>query len=218
MHPITLAKIYNSLGLTLSSGLQTPLGSSPSKIHGNHHLFSRPELPGGSPFSLCDVSQPTDLFQIDSIELSKQPVYIGDAVLFHLYGEFQGSFTPNATMNFRVDCGSHCEEYGGPPGEREGESGEMPFCDLTEIEQPLGGGKRNETCPPVEGHALLTSPGYAWRMFFGAPGWYNFTFDAKTAEGDRIYCVTAEVCLRYEDEDENKRYRPTPARDCKWPR
>ncbi|KAH8165903.1 hypothetical protein CIB48_g2344 [Xylaria polymorpha] len=218
MHPITLATFYNDLGLTLSSGLQTSLSSSPLQTHRSHHLFSRPELPGGSPFSLCDVSQPTDLFQVASIELTKQPIYIEDVFQFHLYGEFQETFTPNATMELTVDCGSHCEEYGVPPGERPGESGTVPFCGVSDIEQPLGGEKRNETCPPVEGHALITSPGYAWRMFFGAPGWYNFTFDARTTEGDRIYCATAEVCLRYEDEDENKRYPPSPARDCRWPR
>ncbi|KAI0191646.1 hypothetical protein F4808DRAFT_443680 [Astrocystis sublimbata] len=215
-----LAEMYSSLGVILSSGLQTPLTSSLSKTQ-HHDSFSRPELPGGSPFSLCDVSRPTDLFQIDSIEVTKQPVYIEDVFTFHLYGEFQKTWTSNATVNITLDCGSHCEEYDipVPPGEeRPGESGTIPFCDVSEIEQPLGGEKRNETCPPVEGFGLISSPGYVWRMFVNFPRWYNFTFDAKTAEGERIYCVTTEVCLRYEDEDVNKRYRPTPARDCKWPR
>lgn len=34
------------------------------------------ELPGGSPLSLCSVSRPTDLFQISSVELTKQPLYL----------------------------------------------------------------------------------------------------------------------------------------------
>ena len=34
------------------------------------------ELPGGSPFSLCPLSRPTDLFDIKAVELSKQPIYM----------------------------------------------------------------------------------------------------------------------------------------------
>jgi hypothetical protein len=52
----------------------------------------------------------------------------------------------------------------------------------------------------------------------GKQGWYNFTVDAKTAEGDRIYCTTTEVCLRREDEKKNEHYPPGPWHDCKWPR
>jgi hypothetical protein len=50
--------------------------------------------------------------------------------------------------------------------------------------------------------------------------WYNFTFDAKTADGERIYCVTAEVCLRWEDENMNKWYieHDWPGANCSWPR
>ena len=33
-------------------------------------------LPGGSPLQLCEVSRPTDLFGITSVELTKQPIYM----------------------------------------------------------------------------------------------------------------------------------------------
>ena len=51
--------------------------------------------------------------------------------------------------------------------------------------------------------------------------WYNFTFDAKTDNGERIYCLTVEVCLRWEDEKRNNWTRPypgSPGGDCRWPR
>jgi hypothetical protein len=136
----------------------------------------------------------------------------------------------------RIDCGSHCEEYGNPPGERPGETFTIDFCDFSSIQQPLGG-KKNVTCPPPEkGWALITSPAFVWEMFLGPAvssvcstksvvmakkmkqGWYNFTFDAKTATGERIYCLTAEVCLRWEDEKKNKPDRKGPWSDCRWPR
>ena len=34
------------------------------------------EIPGDSPFSLCPASRPTDLFQIKSLIMSKQPVFM----------------------------------------------------------------------------------------------------------------------------------------------
>ncbi|TGJ88662.1 hypothetical protein E0Z10_g9 [Xylaria hypoxylon] len=175
-----------TMALSLLPASQKPIGSAVSK-----DSFSlRGDLPGGSPFSLCDVSRPTDLFNIRSIELTRQPVHIDDEFTIHMYGAFLESFTPNASLDLQVNCGSHCEEYGAPPGQSPGESATADFCELSGIEQPLGGKKA--TCPPQEGYALITSSGYVFPMFFGTPGWYNFTFDAKTAEGDRIYCLTAE--------------------------
>lgn len=72
-------------------------------------------------------------------------------------------------MKLSVDCGSHCEEYGVPPGGPSGESVMVGFCELSDIEQPLGGTKKNATCPPGKGYALITSMGYVMPMFFRAP-------------------------------------------------
>ncbi|CAJ2504237.1 Uu.00g116310.m01.CDS01 [Anthostomella pinea] len=210
---------YTARALSLSTGSQRPLSDDPFRGVSDTRFLSRPELPGGTPLSLCEVSRPTDLYNITSVEVTQQPIHFDDFFLFHLYGTFQGTFTPNATITFSVDCGSHCEDYGYPPGETSPyEAWTEGFCTLTDIQQPLGGlPKRNTTCPPVEGFALLESPGYVMPMFFRRPGFFNFTFDAKTAEGGRIYCLTAEVCLRWEDEEINKRYKG-PMTNCTWPR
>ena len=56
----------------------------PQKIFGGSHredvttlrLAERPELPGGTPMSLCNESSPTDLFNVSSVQLSKQPLYM----------------------------------------------------------------------------------------------------------------------------------------------
>lgn len=161
-----------------------------------------------------------------------------DVFLFHVYGEFQDTFTPLATINATIDCGSHCEMYGHKPGEVVGESDIEDLCDMIEIEQPTGGKKKNVTCPPEPGYALITGPGYAWPMLFHTvvsvnsllrvkvryrltrKGWYNLTFDAKTAEGDRIFCLTAEVCLRYAPGEEKNHYGGPygPWSNCTWPR
>ncbi|KAI1775060.1 hypothetical protein F4818DRAFT_441884 [Hypoxylon cercidicola] len=205
--------------LSLAPTFQKILSSGPLSGLSDTQLSSKPEIPGGTPFSFCQESRPTDLFDIASVELTQQPVYIGDVFTVHIYGTFQDSFTPNATIDLTVDCGSHCEEYGNPPGETPKETVALSFCEMSWIEQPLGGKKKkNETCPPEEGYALITSEGYVWEMPIHTPGWYNFTFDAKTAEGERIYCLTTEVCLRWEDENKNKHFPPGRWNDCRWPR
>ncbi|KAI0884649.1 uncharacterized protein GGS22DRAFT_164033 [Annulohypoxylon maeteangense] len=204
--------------LSLFAGLQRPLTSvlsdglsgapSPSKI-----------IPGGSPFSFCEVSRSTDLFQISSVELSEQPIHIDDVFFVHIHGKFQESFSVNATFELSEGCGPHCEEHGIPPGEKHGTLISASFCNMSLVKQSSDGrGKNYETCPPEKGDALVTSMGYVHPMLFRTPGWHNFTFDAKTANGQRIYCLTTEICLKWEDEDKNKESSLTPWTDCTWPR
>jgi len=90
-----------------------------------------------------------------------------DDFIFYLYGTFLDTFTPNATINLTVDCGSHCEEYGAPPAF--GESFLMDFCEFTWIEQPLGGKKKVPVCPPEKGYGLVQNVGYVWPMFIRNP-------------------------------------------------
>jgi len=92
-----------------------------------------------------------------------------DFFFFHLYGTFQDSFTLNSTIEVRIDCGSHCEEYGNPPGEMPGESFLFDYCEYSNIMQPTGGEKRNVTCPPEKGWALIETLAYIWPMFLRVP-------------------------------------------------
>nr|OQO23450.1 hypothetical protein B0A51_07755 [Rachicladosporium sp. CCFEE 5018] len=73
-------------------------------------------IPGGTPLRLCPQSRSMDLFQVDSIDITTNPVYIEDDFLFHIYGAFTGPICHNATINATVDCGSHCDIYGVQPG------------------------------------------------------------------------------------------------------
>lgn len=58
--------------LSFSSALQKP-------IFGDKHPQvpnpSNAEIPDG-PFSFCEVSRPTDIFNITSFQLDRQPVYM----------------------------------------------------------------------------------------------------------------------------------------------
>ena len=56
-----------------STILQNPEGRATSTQLSTERLV---ELPDGTPFSLCPVSRPTDLFDIKYVELSKQPVFL----------------------------------------------------------------------------------------------------------------------------------------------
>ena len=59
--------------------------------------------------------------------------------------------------------------YGAPPDQRAGETLPLDFCELAEIEQPTGGKKRNDTCHPQPGYALITSEAYIFPMAIRAP-------------------------------------------------
>jgi hypothetical protein len=72
-----------------------------------------------------------------------------------------------------VNCGSHCEEYGNPPlGDKPTPAWTVPFCNVTQIEQPLGG-KKDVTCPPEKGWALITTMGYTWSAIMSSPVSYS---------------------------------------------
>jgi len=202
--------------LSFSPGLQKYLGG----VSDSRLLKERPELPGGTPISLCKESSPNDIFRVTSVELTKQPLYFDDDFLLNIYGTFQSTetWTENATLTWRADCGSHCEMYGNPPGETPSESIDWNFCEIHDIMQPTGGEKRNATCPPVNGWALATTIVYIFPLWLREPAWYNITFDAKTADGRRIYCLTAEVCLRWEDKMKERPYPKGPWSNCTWPR
>ncbi|KAB5583245.1 hypothetical protein GE09DRAFT_1078164 [Coniochaeta sp. 2T2.1] len=210
--------------------------SGGSPIEASYAAAPLKEVPGGTPLSFCEVSRPTDLFNISMVQIDQlpKPVHIDDVFYFYLYGTFQDTIPANATINITVDCGSHCEENDLPPGS--GESFTLDLCEFSWIEQPLGGMRKSPICPPEQGPGLITHIGYVWPMFINFPvscrlllfvrpivanrakGWYNFTFDAKTAEGERIYCLTSEVCLKWERDEVNDSYPKGPWSNCTWPR
>lgn len=90
--------------------------------------------------------------------------------MFSLYGTFQDTFTPNATIYLHADCGSHCEEYGHKPGEPNGGGTfALDFCHMSDIMQPSGGKKKDEVCPPEKGWALIQTLGCVWPLYIRAP-------------------------------------------------
>ncbi|KAF2429972.1 hypothetical protein EJ08DRAFT_734484 [Tothia fuscella] len=167
-------------------------------------------VPGETPFKLCPATQPTDLYNISSITLYPQPLYIDDDFTVHIYGTFLESIEENSTMHFWVDCGSHCKEYG--LNHTEGDGYDFPLEEIP-LEQP----NKRIGFPADKGYGHLWMEFAVMPFFLQVPGWYNFTFDARTISNDRIFCVTAEVCLRWEDEKRNEGYPKGPWSSCRWP-
>lgn len=62
--------------LSFSPRLQKFLGGGHDNDASTSRLAERPELPGGTPMSLCRESGPTDLFNVTWVELTKQPLYM----------------------------------------------------------------------------------------------------------------------------------------------
>ncbi|KAG4429677.1 hypothetical protein IFR05_014848, partial [Cadophora sp. M221] len=160
MHKL-LSLITRALPWELSASTQKSLDYGKVEF-GNQGGLST-VIPGGSPFSYCDVSRPTDLFNISSITLWPQSLHINEDFTVTMYGEFSQNITANSTMNFRLDCGSHCAEYGAEPGSGEGDS--INFCDVTSVEQP----NKRQGCPMEKGGAILSYDFFVWDMFLSVP-------------------------------------------------
>lgn len=99
----------------------------------------------------------------------------------------------------------------------------MDFChSLDSIDQPNREG--TDECPPKEGFAVITMSAWVMPMFIvpvsllgqiyarvavrvtdKPQGPYYFKFDAITNEGDRIYCLDAQIHLDYKDMEDRHR-------------
>lgn len=145
------------------------------------------KIPGGSPLEYCNVSHATDLYQIDRIELYPNPLHIDDVFQVHLYGTFLKNITDNATLAYTARYGNSSEF----------ESGTLDWCKgfIDSIDQPDP--HRQHDCPPEKGFGLIMMSSWVWPMFI-VPGPYHFEFDARTKEGERIYCLQANIFLDYE--------------------
>jgi hypothetical protein len=130
--------------------------------------------------------------------------------------------------------------FGIQPGEWPGISFAVDFDYIGWVEQP--GSTDGPVCSIEEGPGSITATGFVWPILLRSPvelplplsplpfgykvkadlaqGWYNITFDAIAADGRRIYCLTTEVCLRWEDEEMNKKETVVdgPWAHCVWPR
>ncbi|KAF2498111.1 hypothetical protein BU16DRAFT_559820 [Lophium mytilinum] len=210
--PLLFAARSVSWGFTSGDSLARQHVLSDEALVADHAL---PDvIPGGSPFSYCNQSRQTDLYNISMINFNPQPLYLDRGFGVSIYGTYLKDVGLKATFEMTGDCGSHCKEYGYNHTAGETESwGFCPFHNDTQQLDKKGG------CPPVEDFALTSLAGWVMPRYC-VPACYNFTFDAKTADGERIYCLTAEVCLRWEDEKMNKWYvdHGSPGANCTWPR
>ena len=98
-------------------------------------------------------------FSLVAGDMPTECVYRDDEFFLNIYGSFQSTktWTENATLTWKVDCGSHCEMWGYPPGETPSGSMSFNFCETHDIMQPTGRDNRDSPCPPVDGWALATT-------------------------------------------------------------
>lgn len=104
-----------------------------------------------------------------------------DVFAMNAYGSFQKYFIGNGTIDFTVDCGSHCVEYGWPPGDTPGwsDGGTFPFCPYIDVDQPLHGKKA--TCPPEPGFALIDTVLWIMPFFLVEPVCISNAFSISPA-------------------------------------
>ena len=150
------------------------------------------KIPGGSPLAYCNESRPTDLYQIDHIELYPNPLHMyvtifahcllltqtiarsDDIFQVHLYGMFDPVpspiepkmliATPGTFLKNVTDNATlaYTARYG---NSTESESGTMDWCKgfIDSIDQPDP--HRQHDCPPEKGFGLIMMSSWVWPMF-----------------------------------------------------
>ncbi|KAK0101066.1 Phosphatidylglycerol/phosphatidylinositol transfer protein [Cadophora gregata] len=142
-------------------------------------------IPGESNLKFCHESRPTDLFAVERISVHPTPPLLDEYIDIYLYGTFLQNINKNATWKWYIR-----DIY----QDGEGASGVHQFCDAMEwVEQPDK--NHHPRCPPEKGFPMLSV--HTWVPWFVGEGNYTVKFDAKTKEGERIYCFDGEFELAY---------------------
>ncbi|MCJ1364601.1 Phosphatidylglycerol/phosphatidylinositol transfer protein [Acarospora aff. strigata] len=207
--PSLIVQAVLVLSSTVIQAIYLPQQQQQHVVPGSKSLSLPSKIPGGSPLRFCNESSATDLFSIDEIELYPKPLYIDDVFDVHLYGKalkpstghgsranssltrLAGTFLQNITNN------ATWHSFGRYGNATVNETWTQDFCKVVDsIDQPDP--RRKRECPPEKGFALISMSAWVMPMFI-VPGDYYFKFDAVTKEGERIYCLDANIHLEYRD-------------------
>ncbi|KAF7853618.1 uncharacterized protein EAF02_011923 [Botrytis sinoallii] len=154
------------------------------------------EIPGDSIVKLCPESLDTNILKIDKILNRPEPILDEEIDIF-IWGSFSRDISPNSTVDFQINATANTGDYGFY-------NGTFSICDYLEQTRQLPDLNVTKACPPHEGSVFIDYA--AWFAYFlTAPGNWSMKFDAKTPEGERIYCLQTEFDLQCPPERDDYR-------------
>jgi len=173
------------------------LGQSAATTGGSiqsHLSHDWPTVPGGSIVKLCPGSHENDILAISRITNDPETPYLNEGVMVII----DGNFTKNVSAASTVDWDVIVRANPGDTGEL---NGTFHICDyMEEMRQPPGS-DIERSCPPSKGPVMIDYMMW-FANFLVAPGQWLVKFEAKTPEGEQIYCLLAEFDLQCLPDDE----------------
>ncbi|KAK4985886.1 hypothetical protein LTR50_005675 [Elasticomyces elasticus] len=104
-------------------------------------------------------------------------------------GNFSQDIDHESTVDYQINITANTGDFGAL-------NGTFHICDyLEELHQPPDAEEPAKVCPPSEG-AVLIDYAFWFADWLVAPGQWSVKFDAKTPEGDRIYCLETQFSLQ----------------------
>ncbi|KAI9649430.1 hypothetical protein NHQ30_002006 [Ciborinia camelliae] len=164
-------------------------------IFGNSNSLG--EISGDSIVKLCPESRDTDLLDIERIVNRPKPILVEEIDVF-IWGNFTRDISPYSTVDYQFNITANTGDFGTF-------NGTFNICDyLEKMHQPPDSNEPEKACPPNEGSVFIDYAGW-FADWLVAPGQWSVKFDAKTPEGDRIYCLQTEFDLQCPPERDDYR-------------
>ncbi|TGO09785.1 hypothetical protein BTUL_0154g00080 [Botrytis tulipae] len=140
------------------------------------------EIPGNSIVKLCPESRETDILKIKKIVNRPKPTLDEEIDVF-------------IWVDYQIDITANTGDFGAL-------NGTFQICDCIEQMRQAPDWNITKSCPPSKGAVFID---YAWWFadWLVAPGNWSVKFDAKTPEGERIYCLQTKFDLQCPPEKEN---------------
>ncbi|TAQ89242.1 hypothetical protein B7494_g2440 [Chlorociboria aeruginascens] len=147
------------------------------------------DMPGGSIVRLCPESRDTDVLAIERIINRPQLPILNEEEDVFIWGNLTRDVSSYSTVDYQINVTANTGDFGAL-------NGTFHICDFLEkMHQPPDSDEPEKACPPSEGSVFIN---YAFWFadWLVAPGQWSVQFDAKTPEGDRIYCLQTEFDLQ----------------------
>ncbi|KAF2154836.1 hypothetical protein K461DRAFT_291745 [Myriangium duriaei CBS 260.36] len=154
-----------------------------------------PRVPGNSLVVQCPESNRSDLLAISRLQNKPQIPYLNEEIDVLIWGAFARNISALSTVRYWINATANNGESGSI-------NGTFHICSYLEMMQrPGSDDERVVQCPPSQGPIYID-----YAMWFAdilvAPGLWSVKFDAKTPEGDRIYCLQTEFDLQCKPDHE----------------
>ncbi|KAJ3473473.1 hypothetical protein NLG97_g10287 [Lecanicillium saksenae] len=138
-------------------------------------------LPGHSLVTLCPESSDADALAIEKI-INKPQERRNRCNLTR-------NIPAHSTVDYQINATANTGDVGAL-------NGTFHICDyLEKMHQPPDSNDPEKACPPSEG-PIFIDYAFWFADFLVAPGQWSVQLDAKTPDGDRIYCLRTEFDLQ----------------------